>query len=205
MSQLKIDTILEKDKYICQECGEKINIIADHFDPSKLVMETLSKIKEIQIYKWKEICCKCNGLTPVATYNFIDGFFNRHIGSTERLDIILMEKYPFVKRIFSNTREEEVIANVCVNCGALQGNYYIGESLFEMEMEEIDMDKYIDITIPNTLQFEDLAFEDENDSAAGSICFKDGNKGNTNEDNLLLLCNSCRIELRLPQFKYTEW
>ena len=27
LSQLKIDTILEKDKYICQECGEKINII----------------------------------------------------------------------------------------------------------------------------------------------------------------------------------
>lgn len=184
---------VKRDSYVCQKCRKEINIIAEHFDPSKIAMETLSEIKEFKIYLWKQTCWKCMKITPVATYNFIDGFFNRHIGSIEKIDKCLMKKYPYVRKTYSKTLDEEVIANTCINCGALQGNYYIGEALLEIELNDKNMEELVDSTIPNRLQYEDLGFEEENENLSGWVCFKDGNVNNKNDENLFLLCTTCKI------------
>lgn len=57
--------------------------------------------------------------------------------------------------------KEEVTANTCVNCGALQGNWFVMEYLIGMEVEGQKMDELVDMTLSNDLKFEDLLIERE--------------------------------------------
>jgi len=145
--------IWERDKGTCRKCGRNLTSV---IYPIEIIKEELSTISEITVLKWHQHCWKCGNETPVVSYNFTDGYYDRKIGDVDKLDTILMEKYSFVKRKYSHTRGEEVIANTCIHCYALQGNFYVGQDLFEMRCEEVDLDKLIDIMIPNELKPVDL-------------------------------------------------
>lgn len=189
--------IWSRDKGVCQNCQRKL-----FADPHEKVVEKLSSLKEIPIYKWFKECWKCQKETPLVTYDF-EGFFSTfHIGDIEKLDRVLMQKYSFVKKTFSKTMGCEVIANTCVHCGSLQGNWYVMEDLLEMHYNE-NMNDLIDIVLPNNLTFEDLYdpedFRDESFSlklSTGHIHHKDGNPENNNPTNLILLCRDCHAKIQ---------
>lgn len=108
-----------------------------------------------------------------------------------------MQKYPFVKRTFSKTRREEVIANTCVHCESLQGNWFIMEDLIDMAHNR-DM-KLIDLVLPNNLTAEDLHINREDYkpmmTSLGHIHHKDGNPKNNDPGNLVLLCRDCHAKI----------
>jgi hypothetical protein len=120
-------------------------------------IEGLKKLKEIPIFKWEKDCWSCHKSTPVVSYNFFAAY-DLKIGDVPKLDEELIKKYAFVKRVFSKTMKEEVIANTCIHCGALQGNWYIMEDIVEMEAGEIDFSKMIDTKIKNNLSIRDLGY-----------------------------------------------
>ena len=184
--------IWSRDKGVCQNCQKKL-----FAGPYEKVVEKLSSLKEIPIYKWFKECWKCQKETPLVTYDF-EGFFSTfHIGDIEKLDRVLMQKYSFVKKTFSKTMGCEVIANTCVHCGSLQGNWYVMEDLLEMPNNK-NMNELIDIVLPNNLTFEDL-HDPENFNpepfllkfSIGYIHHKDGNPENNSPENLVLLCSKC--------------
>ena len=107
------DKVWKRDKGTCQKCGRKLYKL---IDPYEGVIEELLALKEIEIFKWIKNCWKCHEETPVVSYHITVGY-DYHIGYIEKLDRLLMQKYPFVKLAFSKTMGEEVIANTCVNCG----------------------------------------------------------------------------------------
>jgi hypothetical protein len=123
-------------------------------------VEKLEDLKEIKIYKWKNKCWKCKKETPRVSYAF-SYFYDYHIGEIEKLDKVLIQEYPFITKIYSNTRREMVIANECIHCGALQGNWFIMEEI--LELVYTDMEKLIDKKIPNMLSEEDFDIEDDFD------------------------------------------
>ncbi|MBW2984060.1 HNH endonuclease [Candidatus Woesearchaeota archaeon] len=192
------EMIWQREDGICQKCKKKLfNII----DPYEDTINCLLSMEEIPIFKWTKKCWKCRNETEVVTYDFYAAY-NHHIGDIEKLDKILMEKFPFVKKIFSKTMESEVIANTCINCGALQGNWFIMEDLMYMKSSNVDMDKLIEISLPNNLRFEDLriekeALEPEREKIPfiAHVHHIDNNKSNNDPNNLMLLCRNCNIKI----------
>ncbi len=99
---------------------------------------------KIPIYQWDGRCWKCGKITPHVSYDFDCGS-SHHIGDLSLLDKKLMELYPFIKRVYSHAMKQEVIANTCIHCGSLQGNFFILEELVEMASsgEVFQIDKWI--------------------------------------------------------------
>lgn len=125
-------------------------------DPYKEIVEELRALKDIPIYKWNQNCWKCHKETSAVSYDLRAGY-NFHIGDILKLDEVLMRNYPFVKKVFSKTMGEETIANTCIHCGALQGNWYVRDVLIDiMSPEDVALDKLIDKRLTNNLEFEDL-------------------------------------------------
>jgi 5-methylcytosine-specific restriction endonuclease McrA len=96
----------------------------------------------------------------------------------------------------------EVIANTCVHCGSLHGNWHVMEDLLEMPYNK-NMNDLIDIVLSNNLTFEDLYdpedFREESFSlklSTGHIHHKDGNPENNNPTNLILLCRDCHAKIQ---------
>lgn len=191
------EIIWKRDKGICQKCQKKLFKIVD---PYEELIEELLSFKKIDIYKWIKKCWKCNKDTGVVSYEFAIGY-NYHIGDIKKLDEELMKKYQFVQKVFSKTEQTEVIANTCTNCNALQGNWFIMEDIIEMRSNSINMNKLIDLKLPNNLKFEDLPIDkdelgpfEEKLSLLAHIHHKDRNRNNNKIDNLILLCRDCHIK-----------
>ncbi|MCK4483016.1 HNH endonuclease [Candidatus Bathyarchaeota archaeon] len=196
MSPLTMDhklryDIWTRDEGVCQNCKRKLSR-----DPYEEIIKELSNLKEIPIFKWSKKCWKCQKETPIVSYDFTVGF-SFHLGDVEKLDQILMQKYPFVKRTFSKTRREEVIANTCVHCGSLQGNWFIMEDLINMAYNR-DM-KLIDLVLSNNLTAEDLHINREDCkptmTSLGHIHHKDGNPRNNDPSNLILFCRDYHAKI----------
>jgi len=203
-----IDEIWERDRGVCQRCGKKLYKLIDYYDE---IIKELKTFKEIEILKWVKSCWSCHKETPLVSYDFAAGY-DYHLGDIEKLDKVLMKKYGFVKRVFSKTLGKEVMANTCVNCGALQGNWFVGEDLLEMRMaEECEhktiMNKRIDTTIQNKLVFEDLPIEKDDLGThrerlpLGHIHHNDGNRWNNTSGNLILLCRNCHSKIHSEKKK----
>ena len=94
--------------------------------------------------------------------------------------------------------EQEVIANSCVYCGSLQGNWFIAEEIV-LDIIYQGLDIFLDKTLPNSLTLEDLALDEENPmfqsypeiKTFGHVHHIDGDRTNNRLDNLVLLCPSC--------------
>lgn len=127
--------------------------------PIAEILDILNDLKEIKIYKWETKCWACNKETPrVSYYFFVDSHYA--IGDVNKIDEILMQRYPFVKRVFSKTMEQEVVANICIHCGILQGNWFVHEEIY-LDIIYQGLDKFFDISIPNPLTLEDLNINKE--------------------------------------------
>jgi len=126
--------------------------------PYEDLIQELHALKDIPVFKWNQECWKCHMQTSVVSYNVCVGY-NYHIGDILRLDEALISNYPFVKKVFSKTMDEEVIANTCIHCGALQGNWYVRDALIDIMSPCDDMTKLIDRRIANNLEFEDLSID----------------------------------------------
>lgn len=190
--------IWQRDGGICQECKKEL---FDIIEPYEEAIDGLLNMKDIPILKWSQKCWKCKKETDVVTYDFcVD--YDHQIGSIEKLDQILMEKFGFVKKVFSQTMGEEVIANTCTHCGATQGNWCIMEDLIEMKSSNVDMNKLIHTFLPNTLRFEDLhikkeelEIEEEEIPLLAHVHHIDTNRSNNNPENLILLCKDCHVRI----------
>ena len=188
--------VWNRDKGTCQKCGRRLYKVVD---PYEGVIEALLSLKDIKIFKWVKNCWKCHEETPVVTYDFALGY-NYHIGEIGKIDQMLMKMYPFVKRVFSKTMEEEVTANICVNCGALQGNWFIMEDLIKMKVEEEDMAELVDTILPINLEIEDIPIEKEDlkpfrqKLSLAHVHHIDGDRENNDLHNLVLLCRTCHVK-----------
>lgn len=188
--------VWERDNASCQRCSKKLYKI-ETIKPFKEISEELQDLREIKIYKWERECWKCKKKTPRVSYYFNAGFSYR-IGEIEKIDMFLMENYPFVKKIYIKTMEQEVIANACVYCGSLQGNWFVGEEIM-LDIIYQGLDKFVDKVLPNNLTLEDLALDKEdpmfqpypNIKTFGHVHHVDGDRNNNKLENLLLLCPSC--------------
>ena len=193
------DFVWQRDRGLCQLCGRKLTGKPDSLDLEKRALEELSGLKEIPIYKWIRTCWSCEKKTTVVSYNFAV-FNSHHIGSITKLDEALAEKYSFVKKVYSKTMGREVIANTCIHCGSLQGNWFVMEDLLELPYE-VDMNSLIDLNLTNNLTTEDLHIKVEEPRPPketrlriGHIHHKDLNWENNDNDNLILLCEDCHFK-----------
>ncbi len=198
--------VWERDHESCQECNKNLYKI-ETIEPFKEISEELYARKELFIYKWETDCWKCKKKTTKVSY-FLDRPFSYHIGDIEKLDKILMEKYPFVKKVFSKTRGEEVIANTCIHCGRLQGNWFITEEII-LDLVNEGLENYVDIKIPITLTPEDLDISEEDPhykervdiERFGHVHHIDGDRSNNKLENLILLCPSCHKKADIERKK----
>ena len=188
--------VWKRDNASCQRCSKKL-VKIETIEPLKEILEELQVLKEIKIFKWERECWKCKKKTPRVSYYFTANF-SYHIGDIEKIDVILMENYPFVKKIYSLTMEQEVIANTCVYCGSLQGNFFIGKEIISDVIYQ-GLDKFLDKKLPNNLTLADLALNEEDPmfqpypeiKSFGHVHHLDGDRSNNSLENLLLLCPSC--------------
>lgn len=188
--------VWERDKGICRNCGRALLKKVDHYDD---LARELTAAKEIPVYKWSKECYNCGKETPIVSYDFAVNY-NYHLGDIDRLDRAIMQRYSFVKRVFSKTRNQQVIANTCMHCGALQGNFYIIEDLIELAEDETDMEKLIDLILPNDLTLEDVNVRKGDPVTTvrlpdAQIHHRDGNWENNAMDNLILLCRNCHTKI----------
>jgi 5-methylcytosine-specific restriction endonuclease McrA len=187
--------VWERNKAICQRC--KVSLI-DKKDYYEEEIEKLKMKKEIPVYKWKHECWSCKKQTDMVSYDF-DFLYCFHIGDINKLDKVLIEKYPFVKEVYSKTMGQMVIGNTCIYCGAYQGNFFVTEQMLDLfntygDEENIDMQIPNDLTpdeIPIDKQ-EDFTYYERNENC-GHIHHKDCNPNNNQLDNLILLCRKCHF------------
>lgn len=187
--------VWQRDEAKCQGCGKtlfKIIII----DPCEEILEELHAQHEIPIYKWESECWKCGKKTPHVSYDFHAGF-DYAIGSIEKIDKMVMETYSFVKKVYSKTMEQEVIANTCIHCGVLQGNWFVHEEIM-LDIYYQGMDNFRDTSFPNILTLDDLINKEdaifqkyEDIETSGHVHHIDGDPTNNRLENLILLCPSC--------------
>ena len=193
--------IWARDKGVCQNCRKRLYEIVDPYEEAA---KKLSDIKEIPIHKWSKKCWKCQEETPIVSYFLtVDSSYN--IGDIEKLDKVLMQRYPFVKKIFSKTMGKEVIANTCIHCGSLQGNWFVMEDLFDI-VYSVNLSDFFELPLPNNLTPEDLTGGRREDwrpykrkLSIGHIHHRDGNKKNNDPDNLILLCRDCHARCRIKK------
>jgi len=186
--------IWKRDKGVCQDCGIRLY---EEFNITKDMINTVNlSLCRVDILKYEKLCWKCNKLTPIVTYDeVLDS--NLHIGDIEKIDKILKEKYPFVKEVFSKTQEREVIANICIHCGSIQGNFFIKDDLIDMS----NLNYFVDSAIETNLKPEDFGL-DENDpyieeeeiEGLAEVHHIDKNRENNDLNNLILLCKNCHLK-----------
>jgi 5-methylcytosine-specific restriction endonuclease McrA len=187
--------IWERDKGTCQKCKKQLYEL---IDPYEEAIEELQNLHEIKIYKWIHKCWKCGKETPIVTYD-LGILMDNQLGTIKKLDEMLMQKYSFVNKKFSKTQQAEDVANTCINCGALQGNFFLVKELLLKKADGQNMDELVDITFPNDLEPEDLQIERgeltyEEKSSYANVHHIDGNRSNNNLENLILLCRQCHMK-----------
>jgi len=205
------DQVWARDKGICQRC--KVALL-DEYNYYEEAVEELAETKEMPIYRWKHECWSCHKETDMVSYDVVF-LFDHSIGDINKLDKILMEKYPFVKERYSKMQHRMVIANMCIHCGIMQGNFFVTDQLLE-KYNKVGNETLIDMKIPNILTPEDIPVEksdefvmlEKNDNV-GHIHHIDCNCENNDLTNLILLCRTCHFkthaELRKKQLEKEKY
>lgn len=159
------------------------------FSPETLI-ETVTCLP---VYSWEQSCWKCGQATEVITYHILLDY-NYTLGDHRRFDELLMAAFPTIRPTYSHMMGKEVIANVCSSCGALQGNFYLNETIqLRLETDTLASVKLCDL--PLHLSMDDFqekicAGRDVRDGSL-HIHHIDENPANNREENLILLCNRC--------------
>lgn len=193
--------VWKRDNGICQHCKKKL-VSVNKYDPNHDVETKLSELNKIPVYKWTHSCWKCKKETPIVSYHIQVGY-NYIIGDIEKLDLELMKLYPWVKRTFSKTMGREVVANTCVECQAIQGNWFVMEELIEFEAIG-SLENQKDTFLSIHLNRKDLKFDEPIEEMfvrlrEGHIHHLDKDPTNNDLSNLILLCSSCHRKVHLKK------
>ena len=139
--------------YHIRDSPTSIQTTLDFIDVEEV--ENLADLTSIIFYKWEWECWKCKEKTPVASYCFV--YITVHLlGSVPKLDDLLAQEYSFISKIYRKDLQMDEVANLCIHCGALQGQFYIMEWL--MEMIYCNLGTYEDniIPLPSPLSMMDI-------------------------------------------------
>ncbi len=191
------EIIWKRDGNKCRDCGRVLVNIIDEYKETKIL---LSDPLCIPIYKFIRKCWKCNMDTPIITYCYDTHVGLITIGSVDKLDKLLMEKYSSIKTKYSRTMEQDVIANICINCGVLLGNYFVHDELLDDIADEMEFSNNIIDKIEILLSPEDLSIDNDGSfifseqESFGHVHHIDHDRDNNNLDNLILLCRDCHIK-----------
>lgn len=95
------------------------------------------------MFPWdKERLLENQDLVAHFTDPSIEYYGLKVIGEDEKLDHILMHKFPDqIKVKYSNTQKRNYPMNMCCHCGAIQGEFFIYHQVNEMikNMQEIEI------------------------------------------------------------------
>jgi len=104
------------------------------------------------IHKTKLICWKCDKETPIVyafrppNNKFESEFKSEWLGNYEvdpdqdsAMGLALEAKYSWYRKGYSHTRGEEVHANFCISCDALQGNWFVSKHMRMQRADGIDL------------------------------------------------------------------
>ncbi len=114
----------------------------------------ISKIKEINIYKWSWQCYRCYDRIPVVSYYFFHGHFHG-IGDVPKLDEMLKNQYLFVKEVFNKKTRQNIVINHCSNCEIQVDNQHLMRN-FVKKIVPDGVEGYVDTSFGNTLTLNDL-------------------------------------------------
>ena len=106
---------------------------------------------------WHTQCWRCGKETPVVWCRYVgEGFvcdgpyydLDKCMERKEQIMRHLSRKFPFIKRTYSKSQGREVIGNLCIHCGAYQGNFFLSRDYYEIIVEESyqfsDLGKYME-------------------------------------------------------------
>ena len=94
---------------------------------------------------WYTQCWKCGNDTPVVFCRFVGRGFvgcgahydpDKCMEREEQIMRRLSRKFPFIRRTYSKSQGKEVWGNLCILCGAYQGNFFLSHDYFEIIAEE---------------------------------------------------------------------
>jgi|GEM_PF-2355062 len=94
---------------------------------------------EVPLVTWKMNCYKCNEDTPVVwtqDINYDENTFSIDPYSFQDLQNRISQKYPFFKIVEKKTQGTKSFGNVCINCDAYQGDWFVWKELLEIYIEE---------------------------------------------------------------------
>ncbi|OYT59552.1 hypothetical protein B6U81_05945, partial [Thermoplasmatales archaeon ex4484_30] len=146
---------------------------------------------EIEVWMWHKKCYKCGKETPVVwtSPNTIVGEFNVDPNSFEELPKKISDIYPFFKLTYSNTMKENIYGNVCINCGAYQGNWFVLEESLEIayETRKIVEKRKLKITLSEQERLE-RAFPEE-------ILSLERHHISYEPEEIIFVCRNCHLKI----------
>lgn len=201
----KRDELFERSYGKCEFCGKTI---AEKIMNFKDELPDREKIIKVTFYP-NYICYKCNKITPVISLTDDIDYSIMYLQS-KCIGTILNERFPFFKKGYTKTVEDAYYANHCINCGTLQGDWFINmepiEQLLESSCDDNNSLENTDtaLIVEDVLHYdcEPLWEEDEDDdeldqvqeywaSKRHKIFHTDGDETNSELKSLKVLCLNC--------------
>lgn len=96
-------------------------------------MPNTETIGDVAVYRWKSECWNCGDETPVVWPR--DGHLDDPLGES-----LAESDETNVARVFSKSQDREVWGNVCMHCGAYQGNHYLEKEVIQQDPPEVECD-----------------------------------------------------------------
>jgi hypothetical protein len=90
---------------------------------------------DIEVWEWKTLCWKCSKETSVIwPSRESSDFMNESLTpeTFKNLPAELQKIFPFFKIVEKKTMETIGYGNTCSQCGAYQGDWYVGDELLEV-------------------------------------------------------------------------
>jgi hypothetical protein len=127
---------------VCQYCGKPESRIAK---PPKVI--------DIEIWVWKTCCYACKKPTRVAWpakdvgNNLAESI---DLNSLENLPAIIADKLPFIQKTNKKMQNIEEYGNVCENCSAYQGDWFVLEDCLQLGYFPEEIEERFVVSVPLT-------------------------------------------------------
>ena len=117
----------------CFVCGRELG--------EKVIWIYAPKWKDVSVLvlKWQRKCWKCGRLTPVvwAGYMYCDNLGEPKIAYSYHMERKVCRRleylyFDFFGKCYSKSLGKEVYGNICIHCGAYQGNGYVSSEFHKL-------------------------------------------------------------------------
>lgn len=132
----------ESKSDICQYCGKPESRISK---PPKSI--------DVEIWVWKTRCYSCKKPTRVAwpAKDVGDNLTESlTFDSLENLPEIVKEKCPFIQKTYKKMRNYEGYGNLCENCSAYQGDFFVADECWPLEYSPEEIEENFIVYVPLT-------------------------------------------------------